>query len=99
MLTLDALNALLAISEETIVEELIVALLASQLAVFFEKIPKLKHVITEDVPRWREALKKSPERDTGAARTRRRSALLSAESVAFHFTVRRSVAANSDASG
>ena len=58
MLTLDALNALLAISEETIVEELIVALLASpQLAVFFEKFPKLKHVITEDVPRWREALK------------------------------------------
>ena len=58
MLTLDALNALLAISEETIVEELIVALLASpQLAVFFEKFPKLRHVITEDVPRWREALK------------------------------------------
>ena len=58
MLTLDALNALLAISEETIVEELIVALLASpQLAVFFEKFPKLRNVITEDVPRWREALK------------------------------------------
>ncbi|GJL38263.1 protein ViaA [Enterobacter hormaechei] len=58
MLTLDALNALLAISEETIVEELIVALLASpQLAVFFERFPKLRHVITEDVPRWREALK------------------------------------------
>jgi hypothetical protein len=34
MLTLDALNALLAISEETIVEELIVALLASPVGCF-----------------------------------------------------------------
>ena len=38
---------------------LIVLMLASpQLAIFFEKFPKLKHAITEDVPRWRAALKK-----------------------------------------
>lgn len=59
MLTLETLNVMLTISEETLVEELIVLLLASpQLALFFEKFPRLKHAITEDIPRWREALKK-----------------------------------------
>jgi uncharacterized protein with von Willebrand factor type A (vWA) domain len=58
MLTLDTLNVMLAVSEEGMIEELIVALLASpQLAVFFEKFPRLRHAITEDIPRWREALK------------------------------------------
>ncbi len=58
MLTLDALNAILTIGEEAIIEELIVALLASpQLAIFFEKFPRLRHAITEDIPRWRDALK------------------------------------------
>lgn len=59
MITLDTLNVMLTISEEALIEDLIIALLASpQLAVFFEKFPKLKHAITEDIPRWREALKK-----------------------------------------
>nr|WP_318383695.1 ATPase RavA stimulator ViaA [uncultured Enterobacter sp.] len=58
MLTLDTLNVMLAVSEEGLIEELIIALLASpQLAVFFEKFPKLRHAITEDIPRWREALR------------------------------------------
>ncbi|MGP3592412.1 ATPase RavA stimulator ViaA [Vagococcus sp. WN89Y] len=59
MITLDTLNVMLTISEEALIEDLIIALLASpQLAVFFEKFPKLKHALTEDIPRWREALKK-----------------------------------------
>lgn len=37
MLTLDTLNVMLAVSEEGLIEEMIIALLASpQLAVFFE---------------------------------------------------------------
>jgi len=58
MITLDTLNVMLAVGEEGLIEELIVALLASpQLAVFFEKFPRLRRAITEDVPRWREALR------------------------------------------
>ena len=42
MLTLDTLNVMLAVSEEGLIEEMIIALLASpQLAVFFEKFPRL----------------------------------------------------------
>ncbi len=59
MLTLETLNVMLTISEEALVDELIVLLLASpQLALFFEKFPKLKRALTDDIPRWREALKK-----------------------------------------
>ena len=59
MIPLDTLNVILTISEEALIEDLIILLLASpQLAIFFEKFPKLKHAITEDLPRWREALKK-----------------------------------------
>jgi len=59
MLTLDTINVMLTISEEALIEDLIIALLASpQLAIFFEKFPKLKQALTEDIPRWREALKK-----------------------------------------
>ena len=62
MLTLDTLNVMLAVSEEGLIEEMIIALLASpQLAVFFEKFPRLKAAITDDVPRWREALRSRPE--------------------------------------
>ena len=61
MLTLDTLNVMLAVSEEGLIEEMIIALLASpQLAVFFEKFPRLKAAITDDVPRWREALRSRP---------------------------------------
>ncbi|ELQ6151370.1 ATPase RavA stimulator ViaA [Cronobacter turicensis] len=58
MLTADSLNLILAISEGELVEEIVIALLASpQLAVFFEKFPRLKHALTQDIPRWREQLK------------------------------------------
>ena len=43
MLTLDTLNMMLAVSEEGLIEEVVITLLASpQLAAFFEKFPKLK---------------------------------------------------------
>ncbi|ALR78784.1 ATPase RavA stimulator ViaA [[Enterobacter] lignolyticus] len=59
MLTLDTLNVMLAVSEEGLIEEMILALLASpQLAVFFEKFPRLKNAISEDIPRWREGLRR-----------------------------------------
>lgn len=58
MLTLDTLNVMLAVSEEGIIEEIILTLLASpQLAIFFEKFPRLKRAISDDLPRWREALR------------------------------------------
>lgn len=58
MLTLDTLNVMLAVSEESMIEEMIIVLLASpQLAIFFEKFPRLKNALTEDIPRWRESLK------------------------------------------
>ncbi|KFB99917.1 hypothetical protein GTGU_04033 [Trabulsiella guamensis ATCC 49490] len=58
MLTLDTLNVMLAVSEEGLIDEMILALLASpQLALFFEKFPRLKNAIASDLPRWRDALK------------------------------------------
>ncbi|EOI3570292.1 ATPase RavA stimulator ViaA [Cronobacter dublinensis] len=58
MLTADSLNLILAVSEGELIEEIVIALLASpQLAVFFEKFPRLKHALTQDIPRWREQLK------------------------------------------
>ena len=54
MLTLDTLNIMLAVSEEAMIEEMIVALLASpKMVVFFNKFPRLKKAITDDIPRWR----------------------------------------------
>ncbi|EBO5357282.1 ATPase RavA stimulator ViaA [Salmonella enterica subsp. enterica serovar Infantis] len=51
-------QAMLAVSEEGMVEEMILALLASpQLVIFFEKFPRLKNAVTADLPRWREALR------------------------------------------
>ena len=59
MLTLDTLNVMLAVGEEGMIEEIILTLLASpQLAVFFEKFPRLKTAITDDLPRWRENLRR-----------------------------------------
>ncbi|MDU4223986.1 MAG: hypothetical protein E7I08_09715, partial [Enterobacter asburiae] len=58
MLTLDTLNVMLAVSEEGLIEEVVITLLASpQLAAFFEKFPKLKKAMTDDLPRWRENLR------------------------------------------
>ncbi len=57
-MTLDTLNVMLAVSEEGMIEEMMLALLASpQLAVFFEKFPRLKNIIAADIPRWREAVR------------------------------------------
>lgn len=58
MLSLETLDIILAISETELIEEMILTLLAApQLAVFFEKFPRLKNAMTQDIPRWREALK------------------------------------------
>ncbi|OAT15568.1 inner membrane protein [Buttiauxella noackiae ATCC 51607] len=58
MLSVEALDVILAISEGELIEGIIVALLAApQLAVFFEKFPRMKNAVTKDIPRWRELLK------------------------------------------
>ncbi|MEG3129083.1 ATPase RavA stimulator ViaA [Pantoea cypripedii] len=54
MISLEALSTLLSIGETELIEELILALLASpQLAMFFEKFPRLKQAMMRDLPRWR----------------------------------------------
>jgi len=65
MISLEALSTLLSIGETELVEELILALLASpQLALFFEKFPRLKQAMLRDLPRWRaeivEQIKSTP---------------------------------------
>ena len=58
MLSLETLDVILAISEGELVEEIILTLLAApQLAIFFEKFPRFKNAVTQDIPRWRELLK------------------------------------------
>lgn len=58
MLTLDTLNAMLSVSEDGMIEEMLIALLASpQIALLLKKFPRLKSALTQDIPRWREALK------------------------------------------
>lgn len=57
-MTLDMLNVMLAVGEEGMIDEMLLALLAApQLAVFFEKFPRLKNIIAADIPRWREAVR------------------------------------------
>lgn len=52
------LNVMLAVGEEGMIDEMLLALLAApQLAVFFEKFPRLKNIIAADIPRWREAVR------------------------------------------
>ena len=54
MISLETLSALLSIGEAELIEDLILALLASpQLAIFFEKFPGLKQAMLRDVPRWK----------------------------------------------
>lgn len=54
MISLDTLSALLTISEGDLLEELVIALLASpQLALFFEKFPGMKKALLRDLPRWK----------------------------------------------
>ncbi|NUU67773.1 ATPase RavA stimulator ViaA [Enterobacteriaceae bacterium BIT-l23] len=57
MLSLAALDSILAISEGELIEGVIVMLLAApQLESFFKKFPRLKNAVSRDVPRWREKL-------------------------------------------
>ncbi|MEQ4924676.1 ATPase RavA stimulator ViaA [Proteus hauseri] len=57
MLTLSTIDMLLAINEGQLIEEVIVALLASpQLAVFFEKHPRLKKALLKDIHQWKKSL-------------------------------------------
>ena len=65
MISLEALSSLLSIAETELIEELIVVLLASpQLALFFEKFPRMKQALIRDIPRWKseiiEELKATP---------------------------------------
>ncbi|WP_058910738.1 ATPase RavA stimulator ViaA [Entomohabitans teleogrylli] len=58
MLSLAAIDTLLAISEGELIEEIILTLLAApQLAVFFEKHPRLRKAVTRDIGQWRALLK------------------------------------------
>ena len=65
MISLDALNTLLSVSQGDLVEDLVIALLASpQLVLFFEKFPGMKQALMRDMPRWKteivEHLKATP---------------------------------------
>lgn len=65
MISLDTISALLSISEGDLVEDLLIALLASpQLVLFFEKFPGMKQALLRDIPRWKagimEHLKTTP---------------------------------------
>ncbi|MDL4915235.1 MAG: ATPase RavA stimulator ViaA [Enterobacterales bacterium endosymbiont of Blomia tropicalis] len=54
MISLEALSTLLSIGEAELIEELIIALLATpQLTLFFKKFPGLKQALLWDVPRWK----------------------------------------------
>lgn len=60
MLSIETLDIVLSIAEGELIEGIIIALLASPtLAVFFEKYPRLKKAVSNDLPRWREQLKNS----------------------------------------
>jgi len=69
MISLETLSTLLSIGETELIEELIIALLASpQLALFFEKFPRMKQALMRDLPRWRseiaEQIKATPVPET-----------------------------------
>jgi len=54
MISLETLSTLLSIGEAELIDELILALLATpQLALFFEKFPRMKQAMLRDLPRWR----------------------------------------------
>ncbi|HHA0035295.1 TPA: ATPase RavA stimulator ViaA [Yersinia enterocolitica] len=57
MLSLATLDLLLSISENELIEEMVVGLLASpQLAIFFEKFPRIKRALMKDIPGWKQNL-------------------------------------------
>lgn len=57
MISLTTLDLLLSINEGEMIEEIILTLLASpQLAIFFEKYPRLKRALLKDIPGWKHDL-------------------------------------------
>ncbi len=57
MISLTTLDLLLSINEGELIEEVILTLLASpQLAIFFEKYPRLKRTLLKDIPGWKQDL-------------------------------------------
>lgn len=57
MLSLATLDLLLSISESELIEEMVVGLLASpQLALLFEKFPRIKRALMKDIPGWKQNL-------------------------------------------
>lgn len=58
MLSLATLDLLLSVNESQLIEEIIISLLATpQLAVFFEKHPRLKKALLKDLSEWKKDLK------------------------------------------
>lgn len=58
MLSLATLDMLLSISEGQLIDELVIGLLAApQLAIFFEKFPRMKRALLKDIPSWKLKLK------------------------------------------
>ncbi|WP_034918243.1 MULTISPECIES: ATPase RavA stimulator ViaA [Erwinia] len=57
MISLETLSLFLAVSENELIEDVVLALLASpQLVLFFEKFPALKKALLKDLPRWKAAV-------------------------------------------
>ncbi|CNF97219.1 ATPase RavA stimulator ViaA [Yersinia similis] len=57
MFSLATLDMLLSISEGELIEEMVVGLLAApQLAIFFEKFPRIKRTLMKDIPGWKQNL-------------------------------------------
>ncbi len=58
MMSLATLEMLLSVNEGQLIEEIIISLLATpQLAVFFEKHPRLKKALLKDLSSWKKDLK------------------------------------------
>ncbi|MDR2989006.1 MAG: ATPase RavA stimulator ViaA [Providencia alcalifaciens] len=58
MMSLASLELLLSVNESQLIEEIIISLLATpQLAVFFEKHPRLKKALLKDLSSWKKDLK------------------------------------------
>lgn len=58
MLTLETLETLLSIDDNNLMDNLIASLLATpQLTLLFEKYPRLKHAVMNDLPQWKENLR------------------------------------------
>ncbi|RBP61632.1 hypothetical protein DES54_12113 [Brenneria salicis ATCC 15712 = DSM 30166] len=58
MITLESLEMLLSIDENELLDDLIGTLLATpQLAIFFDKYPKLKSALLNELPDWKDNLK------------------------------------------